>query len=480
MALDKDLRQEIATAQRDFLAPVWGGMLRHQDDTLMSRGGGKGLKIYDEIERDCHAYAVLQKRKMAVVSRPWVVDPASSRRDDKKLADLVRAQLAALAFDQLCLDLLDATLKGFAVGEIIWDIDGDEIVARAFKARNPRRFAFADDDTLRLLTPHNMMPGEIVPERKFVVHRFGAKDNNPYGLGLGTRLFWPVWFKRQGIQFWLTFADKFGSPTALGKYPNGTAPAEQKKLLDALAALANDSGVIVPEGMLIEFLEAERSGSVDTYEKLCRYMDEEISKATLGETLTTNMGSVGSRSASDTHNEVRLELTQADADLLSGTLNNSLVRWICDLNAPGATPPRVWRDISAPEDLASRATRDKTIVDMGFRPTLQYIRETYGGEWTGTGPVAPGVTPPGNATAFAEGADKTAAETYTEQLGAASAQAMDGLLAPVKKLVMTAGSLEEIRDGLLALYGEMDVADLAVIMQRALTAAELAGRYEAR
>ena len=31
-------------------------------------------KIYDEIERDCHAYGLLQKRKLAVVARPWQVE----------------------------------------------------------------------------------------------------------------------------------------------------------------------------------------------------------------------------------------------------------------------------------------------------------------------------------------------------------------------------------------------------------------------
>lgn len=380
----KDIKQEIATVQRDITYPAFGGVLRQQDDTLLTRGGGRGLKIYDDIERDCHAYAVLQKRKMAVISRPWQVDPASTSRIDKKAADLVKAQLEAdeMDFDSVSLNLLDATLKGFSVGELMWEAIGGELVVREIKPRDQRRFGFDDNYTLRLKTQEKMFPGMELPDRKFIVHSFGAKDGNPYGLGLGSRLFWPVFFKRQGITFWLTFADKFGSPTPVGKYPNGTSLTDQRILLNALAAIAQDAGVIVPTGMEIAFLEATRGGATDTYEKLARYMDEEITIAVLGESATTKGGGGQAASAAITRNEVRLELVQADTDLLSGTLNKTLVKWITELNVPGATPPRVWRKVEEQKDLGDVAKRDKTIFDMGFRPTLAYITDTYGGEWT--------------------------------------------------------------------------------------------------
>jgi len=477
---------EIATIARDIHRPMtFGGVLENLDDTLKTRGGAKGLKIYDELERDAHAYAVLQKRKLAVTARPWQVDPASDRRDDKKSAELVRAQLQALGFDQLTTDLLDALLKGFAVGEVLWTIDGAQVVAREVVARDQRRFSFTDALALRLLTRERPVEGEELPPRKFIVHRFGAKDGSPYGLGLGHKLFWPVFFKRQDITFWLTFADKFGSPTAVGKYPQGTPKDKQDLLLAALAAIAQDAGIIIPEGMLIELLEATRSGSTDAYEKLARYMDEQISECVLGETLTTNIGSGGSRAASETHNDVREELTKADADLLSDTLNKSLVRWIVDFNMPGAGYPTVYRVFEEPEDLEKRAKIDQALHEMGYEPeSIEQINETYGGKWRKkaaaeppaiTPGVKPGTTPP----EFAEPGAGDIADAFAEQLHTAAAAAMDGLIEPVKRLVMEATSLEDLRDRLLDLYAEMGTEQLATVMQRALTAAELAGRYEA-
>jgi len=469
----EELTREIATVERDPYTVTYGGILRQEDDTLIARGLGKGLKLYDEVERDCHAYAVLQKRKMAVISRAWEVVAASDRRLDRKAADLVHEQLTQMNFDQTCLNLLDALLKGYAVGEIRWEVEGDLLVAREILPRDQRRFKFATDHSLRLLTPENMLDGIAVPDKKFVVHRFGSKDGNPYGLGLGRYLFWPVYFKRQDITFWLTFADKFGSPTAVGEYPPGTSPADQKKLLAAAGSIAQEAAIILPQGMALRLLEAARSVTADSYEQLARYLDEQISECVLGETLTTNIGDTGSRAASQTHQEVRLELTKADADLLSSTINNSLVRWIVELNMPGATPPTVWRVF--PKDMQAQADLDTKVYGLGYRPTSQYIQQTYGNGWEPAQPLPPA----GLAVPFAEqDLDVPVPDIYADRAGEPVARAMTDLIAPIRQLVDQAGSLEEIRDRLLELYPDMDAKEFNRLMQEILAASDLAGRFE--
>src|SRR5580765_7180540 len=100
-------QNEIATIARDWTYPAFMGLLLNRDDTLLQRGQGKGLKIYDDIERDARVYSALQKRKLAVIARPWDVEPASEAAPDVQAAEGVKAQLKALNFDQLTLDLLD-------------------------------------------------------------------------------------------------------------------------------------------------------------------------------------------------------------------------------------------------------------------------------------------------------------------------------------------------------------------------------------
>lgn len=421
------ITQEIATITRDIHRTFFGKQLRNEDDTLLTRGGNKGLKIYEELKRDGHTGAVLGKRKLAVTSRAWSIKPASKASKDAEVAQVVTAAFEHLRFNRLCKRLLDAVLKGYAVAEVMWEYRDGLWLPNRVIARDPRRFLFNTDGELRMLTREAPLEGEQLPDRKFIVHRYGGDDDTPYGLGIGSQLFWPVLFKRKGITFWLTFADKFGSPTALGKYPTSAGLPEQKKLLAALAAIAQDTGVIVPEGMVIELLEASRTGSVDTYEKLVRYMDEQISKAVLGETMSTTASAAGLGSGqAEVQDGVRLEVAKDDSDELNETLEDTLIRWIVEYNfGAGVALPKLERQFEQPEDLAKRAARDKTITEMGFEPTDDYMLETYGPGWQRKAPApnpfamfggAPGVdgNPPGGTEPAPDAEGNTSADPEEE------------------------------------------------------------------
>lgn len=503
--------REVATIRSDPNRWFFGDRITTEDATLISRGGGKGLAIYDELERDGHLGAEFAKRKAALVGREWDVEAGAEDPRAAAAAELVKAALDGMRLSQAVEKLLEAVLKGVAIGEVMWRRTGDQVLPVELRGRDPRRFAFRQPDgapapELRLLTRSALLDGEPVPPMKFVVHRYGAKYENPWGLGLGSRLFWPVFFKRQGVGFWLSALEKFGVPTALGKYPRGSTEREIGTLLEATQAIASEAGVVVPEGMTMELLEAKRSGTFDAYESLCAYMDREISKIILGQTLTTSEGSSGSRALGSVHNEVRLELTKNDADLLSDTLNNSLVRWIVDLNLPGYAAtglpyPMLWWDVSEPEDLAARADRDTKIAGLGYRATPDYIRATYGEGWEPATPAAPPADPVASAFAeyrgtafarrlkrllgqaappsFAEADDpQDAADQLAEQLDTVAAEAQDAMVGAVRDLVMRADSLEEIRAGLVRLAPAMPTARLAELMGQALAVAALSGRSD--
>lgn len=503
-----EMAREVATIGTDPNRWHYGDKIAIEDPIIQSRGQAKRLALYDELERDPQVGCELGKRRMALLGREWAVH-AGAENDSRaeQARDLVERALKGCKFNQAVEKLLDALLKGVAVAEVMWVVRGREIMPAELRGRDPLRFEFrlppatmltrlqdapppvAD---LRLLTKASPSIGEAVPPRKFVLHRFGSKYEHPWGLGLGSRLFWPVFFKRQGIGFWLSGLEKFGQPTALGRYPNGTSEPDQAKLLAALQAIASEAGVAVPEGMAIELLEAKRNGTFDGYEKLARYMDEDISKIVLGQTLTTSQGSSGSRALGQVHNEVRLELTKGDADLLSDTLNGSLVRWIVDFNLPGYAAlgipyPSVWWDVSEPEDLVARAERDTKVKGLGYKPTPEYIEGTYGEGWV-PDQAPPPEPPPANdlAAMFAEAGTRARARlggqvpevALAEQLGAAAAPETDAWLDRIAGIVAGASSLEDVASGLLKLYPTLATAGLAEAMSQALAVAQLTGRAE--
>jgi len=212
-----------------------------------------------------------------------------------------------------------------------------------------------------------------VPDRKFIVQRFGNNDDDPYGYGLGPAIFWPVFFKKKGLVFWLQFAERFGSPTVIAEYPPGMDEYDQRRLLAAVRQLSNETGIVVPQGIKIRFLEAQRYGTVDTYEKLCKYMDDTISIAVLGQTL----------GASDANNSVRTELTNTDADRQCVAINDTLLRWITEVNLPGVRPPMLSRRKPLDKAAAQRMRRDEMLLKAGLVPAegREYFRRHYGQPW---------------------------------------------------------------------------------------------------
>jgi len=497
--IKKPITDEIATARKDIdIFAGWLNRLENPDPVLRTEAGGKGLKLYDEVERDPHAGSVLQDRALAVVGKDWEIIPGTTSRTagrpasttrEEAIADFVAEVLEDCNFDQARQELLKATLYGYYPGEIMWEYRNDAVRIGKIIGKHPRRFCFTAQRELRLLTPQNMIEGEELPDRKFIVFTYGDSDN-PYGKGLGQKLWWPVWFKKNGIKFWLTFLEKFGMPTAVGKYPSGTDPTQQQALLDAIDAIQNETGIKIPNDMAIDLLEAARGGTV-TYEELCNYMDKQVSKAVIGQTATTE-GTPGKLGGEKERGEVRQDIIEADADLLDSCLNQSLIKWLVDYNFPGvADYPRIETHAGAKPDLGERSEIDERLASkIGVPITKRYFYETYNipepeeGEEIVEAPAK--AVPAGFGPQFAQGSRGAFSpeQQKIEDLVAAtlktSPAALSKLVEPVRAVIREARSLEDLRDRLYDTFSDMNQADLQELVARATYIADLYGRYTAR
>lgn len=484
-----ELNTEVANRLRDPFETLYMGVLRTNDPLLLERGNaGNSFELYRDLARDGKVFSGLQKRKLALVSRPWQVDPVDDGDAGQKDAAIVQAMLKRVMFDKLCSELMDALLIGFVPTEIVWTLRDGLIVPDRILTRAQRRFIYVQADAnlpceLRLLTSANMLTGEQLQERKFIVHRVNPRDDNPYGTGLGLQLYWPVFFKRKGILSWNKLNDRFGSPTPWGKYPKSAGLKEKGTLFDALKAMSNDGVMMTPEGMSIELLESKLTGSISTQKDLCTYMDGWISEVILSQEPGRSAGATAS--AANEREDVRLDLVQADADLLSDTLNNTLIKWFCEFN--GLAPCLVSRVIKKPEDLKAASETDVNVAGMGFKPSLNYVREKYGDGWDEAVilppvPPVPPVPMEGTpaAASFAEpgGLPASAADAMAESLAQAGDIVFASWMQKIAKMVDEAGTTEALRDDLLAAYGDLPVDELAEVMALAFAAAELAGRYE--
>lgn len=485
---------EIATSRdgRD-ITRGWLSALMHApvDDKILIERGGGDYQVYEEVLRDDRVRAGVNQRVYGVIAKPWEVKPGGKRAIDKAASDFIREQLAGIEFDKITLKMLHGTFYGFSVAEILLAREGSQIVLdkkrKGIKVRNRRRFAFDGDGQLRLKTVSSAMPGELMPDRKFWVAEFGSDhDDAPYGLGLAHYLYWLVWLKRNVTRFWAVYLEKFGTPTALGKYPRNAEKMEKDRLLEALRAMQRDSSIIIPQDMEASLIEAMRSSAAD-HKGFIDQINEAIPMICVGQAATVN-GTAGKLGNDAEREAVKDAILKADSDMLSESFNRSVVTWLCEWNFPGAVPPTVYR-VFSDEDLDTRIDRDKKISEMGFKPTLKYIKETYGGEWeesavpdSGANPTQSGNENKKDTKDFAEtdeaDIDPTSSDSQTDILADQSANAGKVILDKVRELVDNAESLEQLRDGLLAAYGDMDSSQLVNVMELAFIAAELSGRYD--
>jgi phage gp29-like protein len=472
-----ELDTEVANRLRDPFETNYLGILRTNDPLLLERSGGgaQAFELYRDLKRDGKVFSGLQKRKLALISRAWQVDPIEDGDAGQRDAAIVLAMLKSVMFDKLCSELLDALLVGFVPAEIVWTVRDGLITPKRIKKRAQRRFVYVQTDPhaepeLHLLTAANMLTGEVIEDKKFIVHRYNPEDDNPYGMGLGLQLYWPVFFKRKGILSWNKLNDRFGSPTPWGRYPNGAGDKEKGTLFEALKAMSNDGVIMTPEGMLIEMLESKLTGSISTQEQLCKYMDGWISEVILSQEATQQTGATGA--ASNEREDVRLDLVQADADLLSDTLNSTLIAWFCELN--GLAPCQVSRIVKKPEDLKAASETDKNVASMGFRLSLDAVREKYGQGWEVAATAEPAdQKKPVN---FAElGINTDPLQDETDQLTSAAAPIWSELVEQLQQLVDSASTVPDLQRQLVQAFGDLDSRDLVKLMAAALALAELKG-----
>jgi phage gp29-like protein len=378
LAAPEDPRQPLKRAVGQSVSP-YTTLLHTTDSILQTTGGIENLKIYRELLRDDQVASVWMQRRLALTSCETIVEPGADDALSQQAAEALNEELKALAWDDVTEKMLFSVFYGWGVAEVIWRPNGNRVSFDRIVVRDRARFRFDIDRNLYLWT--NAGGWKLMPERKFWTITTGADNHDePYGLGLAHSLYWPVFFKRNDVKFWLMFLEKFGMPTAVAKVPAGMIndPATVQKAVAMLQQIATDAGVVVPDNVVVELLEAARSGSAD-YGGMFDAMNQAISKIVVGQTMTTDNG--GSLAQSQVHERVAMRIVEADSDLLSESFNNGPVKWWTEWNFPGATAPRVYRQTAPEEDLARRAERDTKIKGLGYSPTEAYILETYGEGW---------------------------------------------------------------------------------------------------
>ena len=344
------------------------------------------LELAEQMEeKDLHYGSVLGTRKRQVSQLEITVEAAGDTAQDKRAADLVEQEILgreALATELV--DILDAIGKGFSATEIVWDTSARQWTPARLEWRYPQWFEYDWRDHKTLLLRGDSGQLEPLAPYKFIVHEHKAKSGAPIRGGFARMVAWYFLFKNYSIKDWITFAEVYGQPIRVGKYHAGATEDEKRALLRALTDIGTDAAAMIPEGMMLEFVKAEgssgSSGGAEIYDRFCQFADAAISKAVLGQTLTTQEGQSGSYALGQVHNDVRGDIERADAEQLSATLNRDLVTPFVFLNMgpPPSGYPRIKIGREEQVDQAQVADSAAKLIPLGLKVSQKDLREKLG------------------------------------------------------------------------------------------------------
>lgn len=474
------------------------------------------LELAETIEeRDAHYLGVLGTRRRAVSQMPFTVEAGDDTPEAETHAEMVRNWLKRDELTDEVFDILDCIGKGYSLTEILWDTSEGQWMPTRLEYRDPRWFRF---DRIDLKTPLMLDENGVeqpLPAFKFIFAQIKAKSGITLRSGLARVATWGWMFKAYTQRDWAIFTQTYGQPLRLGKFGPEASEKDKDTLFTAVSNIAGDCAAIIPESMTIEFIENKTVGaSSDLYLRRVDHLDQQISKAVLGQTATTDAVTGGLGSGKE-HREVQKSIQTADARALAAIINRDLIRPWMQLNfGPLKVYPRLKIEEPEKEDLVALSTAIGGLVDRGLevdqgemrdkfglsdpKPGAKLLRPT-GGAAPGTAPTPPvsefkrvsgefkRVEPvPGTETALnAEGpstARKTASseiDPLVDELAEKAAPTIEAMLTRIEAMMEAAGSLEELRAMLLEAYPEIDVKDLAGVLAEAMMAGHAGGRAAA-
>ena len=340
------------------------------------------MELFEEIEgKDPHLFSQMQTRKNAVSGTDFEILPYSEDEMDKQITEAISNILFDLDIEDIFTDLLDAIGKGFAVSEIIWKYKNGMVVVDEIKSREQKKFFWDHEDKFKVMTIENPN-GEELPLNKFIIHRYKARSGHPSKAGIMRVISWMYLFKNYTVKDWVAFAEVYGMPLRLGKYNAGASDDDKQALQLALVMLGSDAAGIVPEGTEIKFIEASKVSSLNVYESLANFCNKEMSKAILGQTLTTDIGENGSRAAATVHDGVRHDLVESDCKALARTIRNDLIKPLVLFNFGSYymdRAPYLKFNYEEPEDVEKNANTYRTIIkDIGLPVAEEHLYEKFG------------------------------------------------------------------------------------------------------
>lgn len=331
-------------------------------------------------QKDCHLQCILATRELAVAGLPWeVVAPPGGGARDKRAATFCADVMQALdLLPTLFAHMQSAVYHPYAVAEGSWERVAGDVIPTSYAMQPARRFAF-EQTTQRLhwwdATGPSMIPGarnansypgvpmDSFPAGQFVIHQPRINGDVPCREGLGRVLMWAALMRNWAIRDWLALAELAWKPWRTGSYQKNAKREDVDNLVAILRQMSSNGVAVYPETTKLDVHWPDaKNGQGSSHSELVAFLAAEMSKATLGQTLTTEQGKVGSQALGNVHNDVRKDIRESDARAVAATIRRDILAPLIRYNFSAGTKVPLFRFLT--EDAPDLELLSKVCVAM--------------------------------------------------------------------------------------------------------------------
>lgn len=262
-------------------------------------------------------------------------------------------------------------------------------------------------------------------------------------------------------------------PYIIGKLPRGIEKEKYNALLKSLDNMVQDAVAVIPDDGSVEVKEFARQSSVESYERFLYFMNTEISKAIITQTLTTEVQDKGTYAASSTHQQQLQAVVKADKRIVQSFVNK-LIKYITLLNFGDVQTP-IFKFTEEERIDKTLAERDEILSRTGIKFTKKYFVKTYKFD---EDDIEENISDAGN-NEFAE-SDKNVTETKTQLDYTPNDKLLqlqtEQILKPIFDLINNSAEYDEIMNKLAETYPKMNTNQLEAMLTKIIFIAETSGR----
>lgn len=369
-------------------------VLREADDGSLSTA----MQLFEEMEeKDAHLYSVANTRRLALTGLEWQVlapdqvNSSTPRRDNAhidianlkdEVAGYCRAVLGRLdRFDEALQHLSLAIGRNISIVEIVWDEVGGELVPVDLVPVDFTRIVFDELDRPRVLTAEEPRNGIELTPNKFIVHTPHSVSGHVQRGGLLRVTAMVYLAKNLALKDWMIFAEIFGMPVRLARYEPTATADEKRELLHMLESLGSNAAGIFSRAVELQIVETKRNSQNSPYQSLVEFLNREMSKAWVGQTLTTDIsGQRGTLAASQVHEQVRHDLLADDMRKEARTLRRDLLAPLVRLKfGPEVPVPHFRRKVRQASNAVELAdVLDKAVNRLGLHVSQDWALDSLG------------------------------------------------------------------------------------------------------